>query len=81
MGSRRPKRQGPAVSLVTLTNPPHGVAPSSSEGEAAGSRRSLTLTNVVRSSHAREVSVRREMTAPPATPHGESEVLFLPIPP
>ena len=66
--------------LVTFTNPPHGDAPSSSEAKAAGSRRSLTLTKMVRSNHARGASVRREITAPPATPHGESEVLHFPMP-
>ena len=47
----------------------------------ANSGGTLTLTKMVRSNHARGAPVNREMTAPPATPHGESEVLFLPIPP
>ena len=66
---------------MTLTHLPHGDVACSSEGEAAGSRRSLTLTKVVRSNHARGTPVRREITAPHVYPHGESEVLPLPIPP
>ena len=75
------RHAGHAETLVTFSNPPHGVAPKHSEAEAAGSRRSLTLTKMVRSNHARAASVSGELTAPPDHPHGESEVLPLPIPP
>ena len=44
-----------------------------------GSRRSPALTKGVRLSHAGEVSVSGEISAPPVTPHGESEVLHFPI--
>ena len=77
--SKNPNLKSRRAPSVTFSHLPHGDAPRSSEAKAAGSRRSLTLTKGVRLSHARGSPVSGELTAPPANPHGESEVLFLPI--
>ena len=48
--------------------------------EAMGSRRCPALTKFARSSHAREISVSQQITAPPVFLHGESEIITLTIP-
>jgi len=45
-----------------------------------GSRRHPALTKFARSNHAREISVSRQINAPPAFLYGESEIYTLTIP-